>query len=590
MKSGDSFLGLTFEFSSTDKKELLEQITENYYRIFSQRPTISLSQSWSGSIDILKKSVADGIPVIIEYIFPIGLERVDFILVGSGRALLIEMKGWKEYEELNEYVVSTDLGMQPPPCYQAENYLSKFQNFHSAGKDMNFDSCVMMYHTTDGKDCQIFYSPEELSRKISPIRENPGNREDVEKIIEGHFVFSKPLIDFVKMNKDRLLESPSRALQGSGLGLSSDQSVAVGRVLLNLRKGESTVYLIRGTMGSGKTLVALTMLFTAVSQGFHALLGYRNNRLINTLRKSVDPRVRDLLQFYSTGFYGTGIGEPNFRDSFIKDGLDLVIYDEAQRMTKSVIELSMIRSPVSVYFFDEEQILLGDEQGTRDNFLQIARAHGKNVVEIELNGIYRVRDGRRYDIFLRSLLSGSPEKVSFDYDFRCYSDLSLLLKELEMHSKKGEKVALVASFTESEGRKVKVRIREPHIEWLMDPKTEYPAYWIDQVDVLKKCASVYGSQGFEADFVGVIWGKDLVWRNGWKIDPGAITDDVGGQNSLKRLSVTNTQMARELMVNRYRILLTRGIKGTFVYFEDNETMKYVESMTPGALIKDVTTG
>jgi len=584
VESSDSFLGFTTEFSSTDKQILLDQITKNYFRIFLQRPPTSLTGSWSGSIDVLKRTVGDGIPVIMEYIFPIGLERVDFIIVGSGRALLIEMKGWKKYEELNEYIVNTDLGLQPPPCYQAENYLSKFVNFHSASKDILFDSCVMMYRTTDGNDCQIFYSPDDLIAKIRPIAEKPGSLEEVQKITQGHFVFSRTLIDFIGMNRERLLVSPSKALLGNGYGLSSDQSVAIGSVLLDLRNGRSAVYLIRGTMGSGKTLVALTMLFTAISEGFHALLGYRNNRLINTLRKSVDSRVRALLQFYSTGFYGTGIGEPNFRVSLIRGGLDLVIYDEAQRMTRSVIDLSMRRSSISVYFFDEQQILLGDEEGTRENFVQIAKSQGKDVVEIELNGIYRVRDGRRYDMFLGSLLSGSPESSTFDYDFRCYKDITFLLKDLEWFRNNGEKVALVASFTESDGRKNKVRVRDPYIEWLMDPKTEYPAYWIDQVDALRKCASVYGSQGFEADVVGVIWGKDLIWRNGWKINPGAITDDVGGRYSIKSLSVSNPKLAIDLMMNRYRILLTRGIKGTFVYFEDQETMKHVESLLPEDLV------
>jgi DUF2075 family protein len=584
VESCDSFLGFTTEFSSTDKEILLDQITKNYFRIFLQRPQPELTGSWAGSIDVLKKTIGDGIPVIMEYIFPIGLERVDFIVVGSGRALLIEMKGWKKYEELNEYIVKTDIGLQPPPCYQAENYLSKFINFHSASKDILFDSCVMMYHTTDGNDCQIFYSPNDLIAKMRPIAEEPGSLEDVQKITQGHFVFSRTLIDFIGKNRKMLLDSPSRALIGNGYGLSSDQSVAIGSVLLDLRNGRSVVYLIRGTMGSGKTLVALAMLFTAISEGFHALLGYRNNRLINTLRKSVDSRVRDLLQFYSTGFYGKGIGEPNFRVSLIRGGLDLVIYDEAQRMTRSVIDLSMRRSSISVYFFDEQQILLGDEEGTRENFIQIAKSQGKDVVEIELNGIYRVRDGRRYDMFLGSLLSGSPESSTFDYDFRCYKDIKLLLKDLEWSMNNGEKVALVASFTESDGRKNKVRVKDPYIEWLMDPKTEYPAYWIDQVDALKKCASVYGSQGFEADVVGVIWGRDLIWRNGWKINPGAITDDVGGRYSIKSLSVSNPKLAIDLIMNRYRILLTRGIKGTFVYFEDEETMKHVESVLPENLV------
>ncbi len=580
------YLYMTDRFASTPRSSILDELRYNYRSQFYGFPEPFLNSSWAGSIDALQGVIPDGVRVAMEYSFPIGQERIDFLLIGSKRALIIEMKGWNKYARINDYLVDTDIGVQLQPCYQLENYVAKFTQFHSASATFSFDSCVLMYKTTDGNDCEIFYSPSDLQKKVDLIVEHPPDDRDIDAIVNGRFIFSRTLIDFVRNNRESLLQSPRKTLLSNGFGMSPDQGYVMGQVMEALEQRRKKIFLIRGTMGSGKTLVALALLFTAISKDYHAILGYRNNRLINTLRRSVDARVRDLLQFYSTGMYGKGIGEPNFDISRIRGGLDLVIYDEAQRMTEAVMKLSMQRSPVSVYFYDENQILIGDEEGTRNNFIRNAEELGIEVQEIEFGGIFRIRGGRQYERFLDSLFDGENQTPPDIYDFKVFDSFERLLGDLEKRKTEisHDKVALVASFTESDGRKNKVRVEDPRIEWLMDEKTEYPEYWINQKDVLKKCASIYGSQGFEADYVGVIWGRDLTWRGKWTVNPGAITDGVGNHNSLKRLAVTDRAKAMQLLLNRYRILMTRGIKGTYVYFEDAETGNYVKSRISPDLI------
>ncbi len=99
----------------------------------------------------------------------------------------------------------------------------------------------------------------------------------------------------------------------------------------------------------------------------------------------------------------------------------------------------------------------------------------------------------------------------------------------------------------------------------MDEKTEYPAYWMGKLDPLSYCASVYGAQGFEVEYVGVVWGRDLIWRGKWTVNPGPITDNVGGNNSLASIARRNRERALFLLRNRYLILLTRGTKRVYVF-------------------------
>ena len=62
------------------------------------------------------------------------------------------------------------------------------------------------------------------------------------------------------------------------------------------------------------------------------------------------------------------------------------------------------------------------------------------------------------------------------------------------------------------------------------------------------------------------------------VNPEAITDNVGGRNSLANIAKRDPEHALRLLKNRYLILLTRGTKGVYVYFEDKKTEEYVKSL------------
>jgi len=192
---------------------------------------------------------------------------------------------------------------------------------------------------------------------------------------------------------------------------------------------------------------------------------------------------------------------------------------------------------------------------TRDNFLKYLT----DVREYELPS--PVRGPKQYLDFVKRILEGVKGNPG-NFDFRIFDDITDMLNELENRRKEGSrKIALVRSFTESEGdtkdktswesiknirigyplqsgfdlyKGVKFKGERLKIKWLMDERVEYPRYWNGELEPLKYCSSVYGAQGFEADYVGVVWGRDLIWRNnGWTVNPNPITDNVGGRFSFK---------------------------------------------------------
>jgi hypothetical protein len=80
---------------------------------------------------------------------------------------------------------------------------------------------------------------------------------------------------------------------------------------------------------------------------------------------------------------------------------------------------------------------------------------------------------------------------------------------------------------------------------------------------------VYTAQGFEFDYVGVIFGKDLVYNSGWSGNWKVSHDNV--VKGVKEEEFVN------LVKQTYRVLLTRGMKGCDVFFEDDATRDFLLS-------------
>ncbi|PLJ78412.1 MAG: hypothetical protein B7L53_00205 [Thermofilum sp. NZ13] len=501
-------------------RDVLGWLEEGYMRFYGEKAPNDLYFSWRASVpDVLE--AARGYPVLVEYPVLGGLDRVDFVVVGSRRALVVESKCWVCRLRRRGYIVEPEVSERVDPCYQLENYLAKFKYIHSASSRFEFRGVVYAKGFNYRNGCNVAFTVEELREVVDELGP-PGGEEEVRAILEGRFVISKTLIDFIRERRDELLKSAFDTLLGGGYGLTAQQIAIAEEILEAVERGEDRAFLVRGVSGSGKTLVAVTVFLEALAKGKKALLAYKNNRLINTLRKVFPPPVAGLLKYYATGPQGRfrGVAEKNFPVE--KYGvLDLIVYDEAQRMSSANIELSLTRSRVKGYFFDDEQILVGDEEGTLEVFQSRVAGAGVSAAFYELNRPARIP--LSYLKSVRDLLNGEgfrPEGLQF----KLYEDIREMFRELKRLHLSGQRVALVCAFTETPGRRGGGRTDDNRrigyplcrkadpagkcvewsdldiykgsgldVYWLMDEETEYPRYWSGELEPLSFCASVYGS-------------------------------------------------------------------------------------------------
>ena len=198
--------------------------------------------------------------------------------------------------------------------------------------------------------------------------------------------------------------------------------------------------------------------------------------------------------------------------------VDLLIIDEGQRMEKRIMLRVLQKARLSVIFLDETQRLNHPEQGTIQNFREGAHGLKRETQTYTLNAMVRCSGGKSYQNWVEMLLSepaGADLCISEHiwrqkYLFEVFASIDDLLERLkELHSP-ANRVALVASFTESPGNysntshPENLRIGFPlhsgfdlyknskvRIPWLMKPN-EYQAYWLEgQSNKLKKVASIY---------------------------------------------------------------------------------------------------
>ncbi len=99
------------------------------------------------------------------------------------------------------------------------------------------------------------------------------------------------------------------------------------------------------------------------------------------------------------------------------------------------------------------------------------------------------------------------------------------------------------------------------------PKSDF---WASAKEGIDQVGCVYTAQGFEFDHVGVIFGPDLVYR---PLDGGWVGQRDQSHDRVVRRGVTEAEFTR-FVKSTYRVLLTRGLRGCYVYFMDGPTRDF----------------
>ena len=554
--------------------------------------------------------------VAIEYRVNGRAFRIDFMLSGKNPAgneslVIIELKQWTEiqFSELTEHVrtfLGGGLRDTPHPSYQAWSYSShlRMYNEYIYETGVSVNACAYLHNCEDPTVANSSRYEERLKEVPVYIK---GQSDQLRSMIKANI--SKGTGTDLLERIDAAVIRPSQQLAdsvGSMLKgqeefvLLDEQKTVLERIVNSSSEsltGQKRVLIINGGPGTGKSVISINALARLTSQRLNVRYVTPNAapRAVFEARLKKIFGKADIRSLFS----GSGSFTETESSSF-----DTLIVDEAHRLKmksgmfknlgENQVKEIINTAKTSVFFIDEAQKVTWSDVGEISMIEEQAKLAGALVERLELTSQFRCSGSDDYMAWLDETLGVGP--VSAHYFSSDKFDFQIFDSPLEMHNKIREKnkvnnkSRVVAGYCwdwisqkrpelkditiDEFGYKATWNLTSDGSEWIISPKS------VEEVGCIHTC------QGLEVDYVGVIVGRDLVAIDGvLKTDPSARakTDASlkGYKKELKEDPISAELKADELIRNTYRTLMSRGMKGCYVYFADPEVKKYFDSKLPG---------
>jgi hypothetical protein len=580
-----------------------------------RRPSPGERRSWERSIpvlcaDLVSAGLSD-VEMLFEYQLPLTSKRADVVLVGkhpkSGGPsyLVVELKQWsnaERFEDSDTLVRIEQYGERPVthPVLQVRGYCDYMLDFTAvlAEAPSSLAGVAYLHNATDSGVADLFRIPgDRLGRVFTGQR-----RSEFQDFLRSRFAegqtgasYADALLSSRIAPSKQLLAVAADEVQRREMFVLLDEQLDAFNFVLHAverarRANDKTTVIISGGPGSGKSVIALSLLGELSRQGRTVIHATGSRSFTQTLRKVAGaraPRVKKMFQYFNS-FMGV---EANSLDALILDEAHRIRETSVNRWTKAEfrsgrpqIDELIAAARVPVFLLDEFQVVRPGEQGTVEDIEANAQARGIQVVKIDLADQFRCGGSEEYLLWVKRLLgltAGGPIQWIGDPRF----DVEVVDSPAEMEASLATRIAdgysgrIAAGYCWpwSDPGPDGILVRDVKVGGWSRPwnlkgdrsvgGAPAAALWATDPAGFEQVGCVYTAQGFEYDYAGVIVGPDLVWRdNGWVMVRSA-NRDPDFRNGTK---VDNVQADR-LIRNVYKVLLTRGMRGVAIHSVDRQT-------------------
>lgn len=576
----------------------------------------SMRNSWTNSLPqmahILEKAnLNKQLDVAIEYRIATSCKQVDFMIYGDNvdnkpQIIIIELKQWSEVKDsVKENFVYTNPHHNEwadcwHPSIQAFNYANIIRNFNEYVQkhDVGIKACSYLHNLENLYDITIKNIDKFPLIEIVPTF----LKNDID--LMRHFVqnnIQKPnkqllySVDNSKIKPSKQLQTMlSSALKGNGYDtLDDDQAYAIASIVQhatsNINSERRATIIIRGGPGTGKSVVAINALGRIISKyGLNACYVTKNSAPRVLFRKElISSNDRSLMNLFKSPVAFTRSGEMSY---------DCLIVDEAHRIVKMsnypiYVEDSLNdifkASRVNVFFIDEEQQVTTKDYCTIDLIKKYALKWNSKVIDedsLKLSSQFRCLGGVEYISMIRTFLGYEKSLSKFqspNFQFKVYDSISKMKSDLKILDDKFSKVRIVSGFTHDWASRKNPDVNDFVMEdgafkakWNLGNKgADYS--WVGDASSFNEIGCIHTCQGIDLNYCGVIIGKDMIYRDGKIVFcPAAMSSD-DKSSGIKNCG--SESLAAKLIRNTYQVLLTRGMRGCFVYCEDSALNAYLKT-------------
>lgn len=438
--------------------------------------------------------------------------------------------------------------------------------------------------------------------------------EDIwQQLKEKKFVKNNPILI---ENFDLFKYSPYKAL-------TDDQYESIREILselsINIKQDKKCTFLVNGEPGTGKTILAMYIikLITEIKDKYTIIEEKDLNKdseykleldelpdnlkigiVIPTdnLRATIKKVFRKI-----DGLNPKMVLSPN---EATKDTYDLLIVDEAHRLRrrknltqyetfdknnekfglgKEGTELDWIRkcSKYQILFYDKNQTIKPTDV-RRETFKEIA--NDKNNYVFNLYSQLRCKGGNDYIKYIKSIFSDNPptKKINFcnkDYEFYLYDNVKEMTEAIK---DKDRELGLCRNFA---GYSWKWITKGKSLEEIKEKQlydieiNGYKYIWnstrkdfIHSDNAINEIGCIHTSQGYDLNYAGVILGNEIKYD---KINKKIFIDKSQYFDTKGKSDIQDENELKKYILNIYTTMMTRGIKGTYIYACDKDLREYL---------------
>ncbi|WP_083950078.1 DUF2075 domain-containing protein [Herbidospora yilanensis] len=569
-----------------------------------QGPSKAEVLSWRNSLPVLAEDLVaaglGGVTLLAEYKLPLSSRRVDVLLAGAhpetgaDSYVLVELKQWTQAElsELGDRLVLTGGREVLHPAEQVRRYGEYLVDFLDVLTPESVSTAAYLHNAMD-------LDVADLAGEVFT-----GSRREMFR----SFLRSRLAPDSGDAAAERLLGSPvapSRQLMAHAakeirereqFTLLDEQQVAFELVMRAVDTDEKRVVIVTGGPGSGKSVIALSLLGELFRRGRTALHATGSQSFTETMRRYPgrgNTRIKNLFVYF------------NSLTDAKPDGLDVLVCDEAHRIRETSsnrftpaakrtgrpqLDELLSAAKVPVFLLDEHQVVRPGELGTVQAIEAFARSKGYTVSHVSLDEQFRCGGSRVYERWVLDLvgLSGeSPSPWTGDPSFEVR--LAGSPEELEsiLRGKSGTaRMTAGYCWPWSDPRSDLTLVDDVVIgDWARPWNVKKhravgdappSMLWATEPSGFGQVGCVYTAQGFEYDWAGVILGPDLTVRDGVL----ATVRSANRDPAFKSVKSVPDAEFDQLVRNVYKVLLTRGMRGTVLYAVDPAVRRLLAELVP----------
>jgi DUF2075 family protein len=591
-----------------DDRDIEDVIHAKYQLATRRRVAKAEIRSWRESLGYVARvlrdpEIADDVGVAVEFVLPQTLKRIDVILAGhaengSRRLIVVELKQWSSIDATDRDAIVVLRGGSRPnqirvhPSYQAWSYAAFLEGFNEAVYDggLQLRPCAYLHnYAADGIIDAPHYQP--YIERAPLFLKGDEDRRQLREFIKQHIRHGRGREVLFALENGRL--RPSKALAdvvgkllrgNSEFALIDDQKEVFEAAKAACRQahasGTPRVVIIEGGPGTGKSVVAVNLL-AALRDGLTVKYISKNAapRAVYSDRLIQTPENAHLVNLFG--------GSGSFTDTE-PDAFDVLVVDEAHRLTEKsgfygnlgthqVKEL-VGAAKCSIFFIDEDQRVTLKDVGTKAVIREFAAARNAAVEEYSLSSQFRCAGSNGYLAWVDDVLQIRPTAnvtlADIPFDFQVFDDPATLHAAIEAKNE-NNRARVVAGYCWPWNSKKNPKLADVVIgayerQWNLD---QDGSLWIVAPASVHQVGCIHTCQGLEVDYVGVIIGPDLVMgTQTLKSVPRARDRHDKTMKGFVKMSKEQPEEAARLadtiIRNTYRTLMTRGMKGCYVYATD----------------------